>query len=225
MNFRFSNYYVNKEIKIFLVENQNLFGECLLDFGCGDSPYRKYINSVSSYQEVDLFENQNNENYKKIELNKQLPFDNKTFNSIISSQVIYQLEDLDFYLKEFNRILKPNGKIIVTVPFIWFDTKDQGHINARYSYNQLIKIFKKNKFDLVKFKPLNTGLESTLILFNKIITEYINKIKFRIIRFTLRNIISILINLLIFLIKTLKIFPLKTLYLNSGFIFKKTQTK
>lgn len=221
MNFRQSNYYINEEIKIFLLENQNLFGEKLLDFGCGDFPYRDYIDSVSNYQGVDLFENKNNENYKKIELGRKLPFDNESYNSIISTQVIYQLEDLDFYLTEFNRILESNGKIIVTVPFIWFDTKDQGHINARYSYNQLIKIFENNNFGLVKFKPLNTGLESMMILFNKTTTEYINKIKFRLIRFTLRNLTSIILNLLILFIKTLRILPIKTLYLNSGFIFKK----
>ena len=95
MNFRQSNYYLNEEIKIFLLENQNLFGEKLLDFGCGDFPYRDYIDSVSAYQGVDLFENKNNENYKKIELGRKLPFDNESYNSIISTQVIYQLEDLN----------------------------------------------------------------------------------------------------------------------------------
>jgi ubiquinone/menaquinone biosynthesis C-methylase UbiE len=45
-----------------------------------------------------------------------LPFKDKTFNVLICSEVLEHLPNLEEVLKEFKRVIKPNGKIIITVP-------------------------------------------------------------------------------------------------------------
>ena len=106
-----------------------------------------------------------------------LPFKDKTFNSIFSN-VVYWIQDLDQVLSELNRILKKNGRLVITVPnntfkdylFCYHNYKkherkcnkrrakffknlDRGRHNTYYnclSFNEWEKYFKKNNFKIVK---------------------------------------------------------------------------
>lgn len=48
---------------------------------------------------------------------KHLPFENNTFDKIVSLDTLEQVSDDVAVLREFNRVLKPNGRLIATVPF------------------------------------------------------------------------------------------------------------
>ena len=45
-----------------------------------------------------------------------LPFSDNTFDRIIASEVLEHIEDDEAALKELFRVLKPNGKIAITIP-------------------------------------------------------------------------------------------------------------
>lgn len=45
-----------------------------------------------------------------------IPFEDNTFDCVISFQVIEHIKDDGLFLKEIARVLKPNGKFIVTTP-------------------------------------------------------------------------------------------------------------
>jgi ubiquinone/menaquinone biosynthesis C-methylase UbiE len=55
----------------------------------------------------------------KGDLNKVLPFKNNTFDGIISCANLEHLKNPNFTLKEFNRILKRNGVLIITTPSLY----------------------------------------------------------------------------------------------------------
>lgn len=55
-------------------------------------------------------------NVLQADLEKTLPYDDGHFDVIIGLEVIEHLADTDFFIKELKRILKDNGKIILTTP-------------------------------------------------------------------------------------------------------------
>jgi ubiquinone/menaquinone biosynthesis C-methylase UbiE len=54
--------------------------------------------------------------FSHADLNRQLAFPDDTFDRIVSVNVLYALKDPHFALREFSRILKPGGKIVVASP-------------------------------------------------------------------------------------------------------------
>jgi len=54
----------------------------------------------------------------KVDLNKTLIYDNEFFDYITSVETIEHIENPWHLLREFNRILKPNGKLYLTTPNI-----------------------------------------------------------------------------------------------------------
>ena len=137
-----ANYFIYKEIKNYLRYSHKYLGLNLLDFGCGDTPYYELFQSIN-YTGVDLEINQKFLSKKKlieIEINKPLPFEDSLFDSIISTQVIYQVKELDKLIIDFHRVLNSNGVVLITVPFMWFEVYENSHINKRFSKNELEEI-------------------------------------------------------------------------------------
>jgi SAM-dependent methyltransferase len=217
-----ANYFIYKEIKNYLLRNHKYLGLNLLDFGCGESPYFELLQPIN-YTGVDLEINQNSskKNLIKIVANKSLPFEDATFDSIISTQVIYQVKELDKLIIDFYRVLNKNGVVLVTVPFMWFEVYKKNHLNKRFSKNELQEIFEQRGFKLINFKPLNVGLEGILILLLKSSERKLNKLKIRVLRVPIRVLFNLVINFFLYLLRSANIFNDSEIYLNSGFIFQK----
>jgi len=49
----------------------------------------------------------------------QLPFADHTFDRIICSEVLEHIPDFEQAISEINRVLKPNGKLAISVPNAW----------------------------------------------------------------------------------------------------------
>lgn len=94
----------------------------LLDLGCGPASYTLAAGEQSgavSMVGVDI----DNEALRtargkgvdtvKADLNDRLPFPDKTFDLVISSQVIEHLLECDLFADEIHRILKPGGHAII----------------------------------------------------------------------------------------------------------------
>jgi len=96
----------------------NLHGK-LLDVGCGKKPYKE-ICSVDDYVgiEVDRASDHNTRADFYYD-GKILPFEDETFDSVLSNQVFEHVFNPEQFLKEVNRVLKPDGLFLVSVPFIW----------------------------------------------------------------------------------------------------------
>jgi SAM-dependent methyltransferase len=62
-----------------------------------------------------------------VDLNDRLPFDEGTFDDVVGSLVLHYLQDWGPTLTEFRRVLKPGGRLIVSV----------NHPTAEYSIARL----------------------------------------------------------------------------------------
>lgn len=89
----------------------------VLDMGCGMGPYRPLLEAADSYTGADIVEGPGVD--AVIEPGKPLPFKADAFDAVISTQVFEHVDDLDFTLSEIRRVLKPGGKLVASVPFIY----------------------------------------------------------------------------------------------------------
>ena len=91
----------------------------LVDFGCGDMPYRSVIEPlVGKYLGVDLSMNPRAEHHIDFDSKTTLP--NDYADIILSNQVLEHVDSPEGYLQEALRILKPGGTIILTTHGYWF---------------------------------------------------------------------------------------------------------
>lgn len=138
----------------------------ILDIGCGSKPYQ----NLFEYEEYIGLELDTPENRAKKKADyfydgNTMPFLDKYFDSLISTQVFEHIFNPDDFLREANRVLKLGGKFLLTVPFVW-DEHEQPYDYARYSSFGLKYILNKNGFEVIEHRKSNNGLELIFQLVN-----------------------------------------------------------
>jgi SAM-dependent methyltransferase len=96
----------------------------LLDVGCGDKPYESlFASHVDQYVGVEYRDTYTESaNAKKgkadfIYSGDRLPFEEGSFDTVLASQVGEHVLDPRAFFKELVRVLRPSGRLILTVPF------------------------------------------------------------------------------------------------------------
>jgi SAM-dependent methyltransferase len=159
-----------------LYDNLKLIGNNItgktLDVGCGTKPYEKLFDH-SSYVGLEFDTGIDSE--KKLADfyydGKTFPFNKAEFDSVITNQVLEHVFNPDEFLSEINRVLKQNGKLLLTVPFVW-DEHEQPYDYARYSSFGLKALLNKNGFEILDHKKSVNDYRVLAQLFN----AYIYKI-------------------------------------------------
>lgn len=115
-----------KRVKVFFDEclkNEDLRGKQLLDAGCGTGWFsQKAAERGAIVTSMDLGENLLNEVAKKCETKRvvgsilEIPFNDNTFDYVISSEVIEHTPDPYVAIKEIYRVLKPGGIMVLSTP-------------------------------------------------------------------------------------------------------------
>lgn len=169
-----SNYLERKELYRYV----NLFASKLdgkiLDFGCGTKPYEKFFKNSSEYIGLEI--NGGGINSADIFYDgKKIPFKDNEFDAVVSFQVLYQIINLEDILKEINRVLKKDAKLLVSVPFIWFD--GGANIHRRFSEKYSKFIFEKFGFEILEIRQTNNNFSALCLLISKYIDYSISKIK------------------------------------------------
>jgi SAM-dependent methyltransferase len=147
----------------------------LLDFGCGSKPYINLF-KVNSYTGVDIEISGHAHFNSKVDIyydGKTLPFENESFSAIFTSEVFEHIFNLDEILSELNRVLKPEGKILLTTPFVW-EEHEQPYDYARYTSFAMIHLLKKHKFEVIQLHKTNNQIEA---IFQSLISYFSNLVK------------------------------------------------
>lgn len=146
-----NNFLIRKNLRKVIKKNEAFLTGSLLDFGCGTKPYKKILNKVDSYIGVDYKIEGREETQKRVDVfydGKNIPFKNEEFDSLLSTEVLEHVFNIDELLKEFNRVLKIDGKAIITTPFMW-EEHEMPYDFARYTTPALEYLYKKNGFEII----------------------------------------------------------------------------
>lgn len=134
----------------------------MMDFGCGAKPYQSII-KVNEYIGVDIENEGHSHQTEEIDVfydGKTIPFESNTFDSVFSSEVFEHVFNLNEMLVEINRVLKPNGVMIFSTPFVW-NEHETPYDFGRYSRFGLASIMGKTGF-VVEKTILTTHFAETL---------------------------------------------------------------
>ncbi len=145
----------------------------IIDIGCGQKPY-KHLFAHKKYIGIEVEQEGHDHANEDVDVfydGKRIPFDDNTFDSAITSQVLEHVFEPDAFLKEIHRVLKPDGHLLLTVPFVW-DEHEQPYDYARYSSFGLKYLLEKNDFQIVTHIK---NLHDTRVIF-QLINAYIYKI-------------------------------------------------
>jgi SAM-dependent methyltransferase len=136
-----------------------------LDIGCGQKPYQHLV-SATEYigLEIDTPENRQHKKADVFYPGGPLPFDNAVMDSVVSHQVFEHIFTPSQFLQEIHRVLKPQGCVMLSVPFVW-DEHEQPFDFARYSSFALKALLEEQGFELIAAKKTvaNMGLIFQLI--------------------------------------------------------------
>ena len=105
----------------------------VLDVGCGQKPYQALF-PCDQYVglELDSTENRVNKQADYFYDGKVFPFEDASFDAIICNQVLEHVFEPSLFLREISRCLRPGGKLLLSVPFVW-DEHEKPQDFARYT--------------------------------------------------------------------------------------------
>lgn len=120
----------------------------LLDVGCGTMPYRSLF-SVQHYVglEIDSEQARTRNVADFFYDGTTFPFESDRFDGVLCNQVLEHVFNPIEFLSEIHRVLKPDGTLILTVPFVW-DEHEQPFDYARYTSFGLSHLLKKAGFHI-----------------------------------------------------------------------------
>jgi SAM-dependent methyltransferase len=118
-----------------------------LDLGAGSAKYRHIIKKKAS--EYITFDVVPGENIDVVGDALDLPFENDSFDTIISTQVLEHVAKPWIMVKEIHRVLKKDGICILTAPFLEPYHPDP-HDYFRYTAEGLQSLFKNENFEILE---------------------------------------------------------------------------
>ncbi len=145
-----------------------LKGNVIIDMGCGAKPYRPLFPEDIKYVGVDVTMS----NFADIVINpgEPVPLADSFTDCIISTQVVYLIPDYKQYLLECNRLLKIDGKLLITSHGTWTYHNASGGDYYRFTQDGMRYILKKAGFEIEELFPiigtLGTGLHIRQLIFN-----------------------------------------------------------
>jgi len=139
----------------------------LIDIGCGTKPYETIFSPyVDSYFGVDytptLESNYGNQTKADLYIDcTDTGLEPESFNTLLSTQVMEHIFDINKYVKECYRLLKKDGIGIFTIPMSW-RCHAEPYDYYRFTKYSLEKIFKENGFDILELRGIEGAFASTI---------------------------------------------------------------
>jgi SAM-dependent methyltransferase len=130
----------------------------ILDFGCGSKPYESLFINSQSYIGVDIEQSGHDHTSSKVDFyydGKTLPFEDSSFDVIVSFEVLEHVFNIEEVLLELQRVLTENGQLLISVPFVW-NEHEIPYDYARYTSFGITHILNKNGFQVIDLRKTTT---------------------------------------------------------------------
>ena len=132
----------------------------LLDAGCGMKPYKDMF-QCDEYVGIEMsatFKPDVVGDLKNMDM-----FEDESFNSVLSNQVLEHIDDVEKVIAEMYRVLKPGGYLCVTVPFI-SRLHGMPHDYWRFSPSGLKYLLEKNGYQIITIEQMGGFLTTQIFL-------------------------------------------------------------
>lgn len=186
----------------------------LLDYGCGSKPYRSLFKNVTQYVGVDI-DNNPGHDHKSEDIDVFydgvcLPFADSEFDAVFSSQVLEHVPNIYSSLKEIHRVMKPGGKVLLTLPFV-FPEHEIPNDYRRLTVYGVQQALKECGFEIASITKLGTSFEVLI----QLIILYSSKLLY------IKTLRGIGVNLII---QAIVLAPLCLAGIIGGWLFRKHQS-
>jgi len=153
--------------KLKLINSFNTETKQLLDVGCGTGDFLKTainnnwtVSGIEPNASARTIANQKTKN-AVFDIQQLNNFEASSFDVITLWHVLEHLPDLDYQIKNFKRLLKPNGRLVVAVPnYNSFDAKHYKQFWAAYDVPRHLWHFNQNSIQRL-FASVNLKIEKT----------------------------------------------------------------
>jgi ubiquinone/menaquinone biosynthesis C-methylase UbiE len=169
------SYIIRRKLLEVIRREATHFGGKLLDFGCGSKPYEDLFSHSTNYIGLDLEVSGHSGEYKRADVfydGTNLPFGNNTFDSVIAIEVLEHIPNVEQILVELNRVLKPQGKILITTPFMYPEHEEP------YDFHRFTtdghKVLLRDNWSIIHIEKLN---DSHDVIFQLLLRNQILAIK------------------------------------------------
>lgn len=191
--------------KIINFSKTTLPNQKILDVGCGIKPYQGLF-VASSYTGIDIKGGGHSDQDKTVDKfynGTDIPFPDNSFDTIICTEVLEHVAEPQRLLGEIKRVLKVNGQLFLTMPFVWneHETPFDFYRFTRYEHR---RAFEQSGLSILK-------LEETTGVF-RVCGQLISAFIFEKL-FSKNKVLKLLIAIIF-------CFPIQTFFIILDFIFK-----
>lgn len=147
----------------------------VLDIGCADQKVRRFLPADCAYIGLDYYQTAAGWYGTRPQIfgdAQHLPILANSIDSVLLLDVLEHLPKPQDCIHEIRRVLKPGGKLILQVPFV-YPIHDAPLDFQRWTIYGLRELAKKSRFVVNEETPLGNPLESAALLANIAITKTI----------------------------------------------------
>lgn len=140
-----------KKIKQF--SKADFSNKTILDVGCGIKPYESLFKS-SIYTGIDVAGGGHKNEMKLPDQffdGLSIAYPDNSFDFVICTEVLEHSPEPEKLLNEIRRVLKINGKLYLTMPFVWYEHEIPYDFN-RFTTYKLKSLFKKSNLTITQFE-------------------------------------------------------------------------
>jgi SAM-dependent methyltransferase len=145
----------------------------VLDVGCGLRPYEECFPHCS-YLGIDVEESGRSAVDKKPDVyfnGVDIPCETERFDAAICTEVLEHCVHPDRLLAEIHRVLKPGGRLCLTVPFMWGEHEAPFDFR-RYSRFGIEREFQRAGFEIERMEKLKRGVDAIEMLVASEVNNY-----------------------------------------------------
>ncbi len=162
-----------------LIDVWPFFRNRMLDIGCGKKPYALFVNSlVSKYIGIDLCLQPYHDQSDLLADGQLLPFRAESFDTVLSTDMLDEVQSPVHFFRDINRVLKPDGHLILMVSHD-FNILQSQTIYAHFTAAGLRTLAENSGFNVVVMKYKGKLLSFFFNLIIQIIYLCLLKIGFR----------------------------------------------
>ena len=155
------SYLIRKGLMNGIKRNADHMNGVMLDFGCGEKPYREFFN-VEKYIGLDVAKSGHDHTRETIDVfydGTTIPFESEYFDSALSSEVFEHIFNINEILREIHRVMKTGGKLLITVPFVW-DEHETPYDFFRYTSFGIKRLLEEHGFEVISLEKNLTYVET-----------------------------------------------------------------